>query len=81
MVPVVACSSAVELLVGGAAGWMIRVFASPTFASRLKILTLSISRRPASAPPLTPNVEHAAEAALEVARGRLVGGVDLSPGS
>ena len=59
------------------AGWMIRLFASPTFASRLKILTLSISRRPASAPPLTPNVEDAAVAALEVARRGLVGRVGL----
>ena len=38
------------------AGWMISDLASPTLASRLKILTLSMSRRPASTPPLTPNV-------------------------
>ena len=38
------------------AGWMISDLASPTFASSEKIWTLSMSRRPASTPPLTPNV-------------------------
>ena len=38
------------------AGWMISDFASPTLARRLKILTLSMSRWPASVPPLMPKV-------------------------
>ena len=56
MTPVAACSSALSCWWVVLAGWMIRLFASPTLASRLKSLTLSISRRPASAPPLMPNV-------------------------
>ena len=45
----VACECVVE------AGWMISDLASPTLASRLKIWTLSISRRPASTPPFSSN--------------------------
>ena len=44
------------------AGWMISDLASPTLARSEKIWTLSMSRRPASTPPLTPNVTIAAEA-------------------
>ena len=54
--PVEACSSGSSCECVVEAGWMISDLASPTFASREKISTLSMSRRPASTPPLTPNV-------------------------
>ena len=56
VVPVAICSDASSCECVVEAGWMISDLASPTLASRLKIFTLSMSLRPASTPPLIPNV-------------------------
>src|SRR5205814_3122456 len=56
VVPVVSCSSAVSCEWVVDAGWMINDLASPTLASSEKIVTLSISFRPASTPPRMPKV-------------------------
>ena len=52
--PVCACSSGVSCEWVVVAGWMISDFASPMFARWLNSLTLLISFRPASLPPLMP---------------------------
>ena len=78
--PVEACSSGSSCECVVEAGWMISDFASPTLASSEKIWTLSMSRRPASTPPLTPNVTIAAEAAVQVRLASLCDGCDSRPG-
>ena len=56
---------------------MISDLASPTFASSEKIWTLSMSLRPASTPPLTPNVTIPPKPPFRYLHGLLVGRVRL----
>ena len=75
--PLAACSSSLSCWWVVVAGWMISDFASPTLASRLKSWTLLIRRLAGLAAAANAECQHAAEAAVQVARRVRVGRVGL----